>query len=58
MRSVCIRMWREESGATALEYGLICALVVVGMIVALTLVSTRTVSMYNFIITTWDNAVH
>jgi pilus assembly protein Flp/PilA len=51
-------MWREESGATALEYGLICALVVVGMIVALTLVSTRTVSMYNFIITTWDNAVH
>lgn len=58
MHSLCTRMWREDNGATALEYGLICALVVVGMIVALTLVSTRTVNMYNFIITTWDNAVH
>lgn len=57
MRSLWTRLWREEAGATALEYGLICALVVVGMIVALTLVSTRTINMYNFIITTWDNAV-
>jgi pilus assembly protein Flp/PilA len=36
LRGVVIRFLKDESGATAIEYGLIAALVAVGAIVAMT----------------------
>ncbi|AUW58855.1 Flp family type IVb pilin [Sphingobium sp. SCG-1] len=37
----------SERGATAVEYGLICAMIVLGMIVALQGVATKTMNMWN-----------
>ena len=37
----------DESGATAVEYGLIVALIVIAMIVALQGLATETVTMWN-----------
>ena len=34
-RELALRFWRDEEGATAIEYGLIAALVAVGMLVGL-----------------------
>ena len=38
---------RSERGATAVEYGLIIAMIVLAMIAALNNVATRTTSMWN-----------
>ena len=57
MRDYCKKLWRQEEGATALEYGLICALVVVVMVVSLMLLATQTINMYHFILTTCQNAI-
>lgn len=54
----CKRFWREENGATAIEYGLICALVVSVIVAALTMVSNRTTAMYTLLIDTWTSAVN
>jgi pilus assembly protein Flp/PilA len=40
---------RDESGATAIEYGLIAAIVAVGLISALTSLKTNLQSTYNTI---------
>ena len=40
MRSVVTRFAKDESGATAIEYGLIAALIAVAIITALTSVGT------------------
>jgi pilus assembly protein Flp/PilA len=40
-------LWKEESGATAIEYGLIAALIAVVIIAAVTLVGTDLGSMFN-----------
>lgn len=58
MRDFWRSFWREETGATALEYGLIVALIVTGLIVALNIFATQTIGMYNVILTTWQNAVN
>ena len=34
------RFWKDESGVTAIEYGLIAALIAVGIISAVTLIGT------------------
>ena len=41
MRNVLSRLLRDESGATAVEYGLIAALVIVICIAAITIVGTQ-----------------
>lgn len=41
MRNFITRFAKDESGATAIEYGLIAALVAVGLIVALGLLGTE-----------------
>ena len=43
---------REEDGVTAIEYGLIAALIAVVIITAVTLVGTQLSSVFNFIGTT------
>jgi len=40
---------REEDGVTAIEYGLIAALIAVVIITAVTLVGTQLSSVFNFI---------
>ncbi len=57
MQQLCKRFLREENGATAIEYGLICALVVSVVVASMMMVSGRTTAMYNLIINTWDSAV-
>lgn len=43
------RFMRDESGATAIEYGLIAALIAVGIIAAATTVGTGLGNIFNYI---------
>ena len=45
------RLLREDSGATAIEYGLIAALIAVAAIAALTLVGTSLSGIFNTVAT-------
>ncbi len=47
----CSRAVRSEAGVTALEYGLIAALIAVAIVVAVTLVGTNLTSTFNKIAT-------
>lgn len=49
---------KNEDGATAIEYGLIAALVGVAIIVSVNNVGTATESMYDDVTTTIDNATN
>jgi len=40
-------LWKHEDGATAIEYGLIAALIAVVIIAAITLVGTDLSNMFN-----------
>ena len=42
------RLKRSRAGATAIEYGLICALIVIAMLIALSGLADTTIGM-------WDN---
>jgi pilus assembly protein Flp/PilA len=41
------KLWKNEDGATAIEYGLIAALIVVAAIAAFQLVGTNLTSVFN-----------
>ena len=41
------KLWKHEDGATAIEYGLIAALIAVVIIAAITLVGTDLSNMFN-----------
>jgi len=43
----CYRPFASESGVTAIEYGLIAALIAVAIITAVTLVGTNLTSVFN-----------
>jgi pilus assembly protein Flp/PilA len=51
------RFFKDESGATAIEYGLIAALISVGIIVAATAAGGSLSSLFTLIQTTLANAV-
>ena len=44
--SIIIHFFQDESGATAIEYGLIAALVVLAAVGAITTFANATISMY------------
>jgi pilus assembly protein Flp/PilA len=44
-----LRFLRDEEGGTALEYGLICSLIFLAIIGAVTLVAARTTTMWSSI---------
>ena len=46
-----VKLFRDESGATAIEYGLIAALVAVVIVTALTTVGTNLKSTFNTVAT-------
>lgn len=50
------RFIRDESGATAIEYGLIAALLAVGIIVALRFMSGNLSNTYNHVATQFPSA--
>lgn len=43
------KFWQEEEGVTAIEYGLIAALIAVAIITAVGLVGTNLENIFNFI---------
>ncbi len=62
VKPVCIKIgirgfWRDASGVTAIEYGLLAALIAVAIIGALNALSTDMINMYTYISTTIDNAI-
>lgn len=56
MKNVFARFVKDESGATAIEYGLIAALLSVAIIATLQLVGTNLIAIYNQIVTALSNA--
>ena len=44
---ILVKLWRNEDGATAIEYGLIAALIAVAAIAAMQLVGTSLSSTFN-----------
>lgn len=56
MKSLLKRLYRDESGATAIEYGLIAALVSVAIIGALSLLGDALDEIFNFIATQLNDA--
>ena len=50
------RLVKDESGATAIEYGLIAALIGVAIIAAVTLTGTKISAIFTTIATTLSNA--
>jgi pilus assembly protein Flp/PilA len=52
MKNLMARFLREESGATAIEYGLIAALIAVVIIGAVTAVGTNLSTQFNTVATT------
>ncbi len=49
MMKLIRKLRRDEEGATAIEYGLIAALISVAAIIAMTALGTSLKSMFNFI---------
>ena len=49
--TVAKRLWQDDSGATAIEYGLIAALIAVAAITAFQLVGTSLSSIFNSVAT-------
>jgi pilus assembly protein Flp/PilA len=51
MKALLTRFVKEEEGATAIEYGLIAALIAVAIILAITAVGTSLTSVFNTVST-------
>jgi pilus assembly protein Flp/PilA len=56
MTLTLVRLLRDEDGATAIEYGLIAALISTVIIVAITFVGTQLSSVFNSVATALQNA--
>jgi len=57
MRSTFVRLMKDDSGATMIEYGLIAALVSVAAILALTSLGTSLQTIFQYVSTSLANAV-
>ena len=51
------RLIRDSKAATAIEYGLICALIVIACMGAIGLVATHTINMWNDVSNSVDNVM-
>ena len=58
MSNILIRIWNDESGATAIEYGLIAALVSVAAIGALTSIGDNLNTMFGTVSNSMSSAVN
>ncbi len=58
MSNFVTRFVKDETGATAIEYGLIAALIAVAIIVAVTSLGTALSTKFNGIATSLNGATH
>ena len=49
MKDQIVKFWRDEEGATAIEYGLIAGLIAVALVATLTTLGTDLGSLFTFI---------
>jgi len=56
MKKLLCRFWNDEDGVTAIEYGLIAALIAVTLIGGATIAGTELNSIFNFVGTEMQNA--
>ena len=56
MKSLMKRIWKEEEGATAVEYGLMVALIAVVIIVAVRALGTSISEKFDVVATAMDGA--
>ncbi len=47
MKKLLRKIFEDEAGATAVEYGLICSLIVIAMVSALNNFASTTINMWN-----------
>jgi len=52
----CLAVLRDERAATAVEYGLIIAMIVIAMIAALQGFANETIAMWGYVETSVENA--
>ena len=57
MKALLLRFTHDESGVTAIEYGLIAALIAVVIITAVTTVGTDLTKVFNTIATNLNTAI-
>lgn len=57
MTNILQRFWRDERGATAVEYGLICALVFTAFAATMPFVAQEVVELFEYIESAWASAV-
>ena len=57
MKGFICRFRRDEGGATAIEYGLICGLIFLVIIAAVSAFAARSTAMYDDISTTISGAI-
>lgn len=51
MKNQIVKFWRDEEGATAIEYGLIAGLIAVALVTTLGLLGTELDTTFNKILT-------
>lgn len=56
MKDQIVKFWRDEEGATAIEYGLIAGVIAVGILVSLQGVREAIIGLFNTIVTSLTNA--
>jgi pilus assembly protein Flp/PilA len=56
MRKLIMKLFGDRSGATAIEYGLIAALIAVAIIAGVTVVGTQLAATFNSVGTTLSTA--
>ena len=56
MKDQIIKFWRDEEGATAIEYGLIAGLIAVGILATLTSIGTELKRIFGLVLTSLQGA--
>ena len=50
MKDQIVKFWRDEEGATAIEYGLIAGLIAVGIIASVTNIGTQLKALFDAVV--------
>ena len=53
-KSIAVRLWKDEQGASLLEYSVLIGLIVAGVVATITAVGTWTSGRWDFLKTTLD----
>lgn len=58
LKRLSTRFWRDESGATAIEYGLIASLVFLVIVTAVTTFGNKTTGIMDMVSTAIEDAIN